>query len=179
MLHLLAEVHAHLSSRGTSSALIGAGAMTVAGYVRSTLDLDLFVLDPSPLDASYWQGLSREHEVEISDSRLERDDPLLGLVRLHSRDGLQVDVVVGRHPRWQRPILDRAEPTQLGAGAPIPVVRPADLVLLKLFAGSIFDDRDILELLRLLPGIEAEVEALIADMPPAELERWRRLTSRV
>jgi hypothetical protein len=65
MLQLLAEVHGYLAARGVQAALIGAGAMTVAGYVRSTQDLDLLALAPHLLDEAFWSGFPAGHGIGL------------------------------------------------------------------------------------------------------------------
>lgn len=173
MFDLLHLVSAELGA--VPHALIGAGAMSVAGYTRATQDLDLLALDPRVLDRTFWSTLEAAGlAVDIGDGRLDPTDPLLGVVRVVDDAGDQVDVVVGRHPRWQAPILTRARPIVLG-GRGIPVAEPADLVLLKLHAGSRNDERDILELLRIDPRLRPLVDERVTSMPRAARERWQEL----
>jgi len=176
VLEILASVSAYLVDRGVDHALIGAGAMSVVGYARSTQDLDLLTTNESVLARRFWSAFDvADVDVEIRDGRGDPTDPLAGLVRFEDPDGDQVDIVVGRHPRWQEPILTRAVPRELGEGLSIPVALPADLVLLKLFAGSRRDDYDILELLDRVDGLRDEVDQLVQALPGAERRRWERL----
>lgn len=167
MFELLGRVSSRLGQ--VPHALIGAGAMSVVGFTRATQDLDLFVLDEQVLEQGFWRDFG-DCQVEIGDGRLDPSDPLLGVVRIVDSTGDQVDVVVGRHPRWQRPILTRATSVPLG-GFSVSVAGTADLVLLKLHAGSFNDQRDILELVRLNPGILATVDERVTLLP----DLWARI----
>jgi predicted nucleotidyltransferase len=51
---LLARVSGALQAAGIPYALIGASALTIHGVNRSTIDVDLFVLDPACLDRHLW-----------------------------------------------------------------------------------------------------------------------------
>jgi hypothetical protein len=77
------------------------------------------------------------------------DDPLGGVVRIEQTSQRPVDVVLGKHG-WQCEMLSRAEPVP---GGP-PIVQPADLTLLRLYAGGPQDLWDIRELLN-QPGMAA------------------------
>jgi predicted nucleotidyltransferase len=171
MFELLGRVCGRLGT--LPHALIGAGAMSVVGFARATQDLDLLVLHQGVLDRDFWSGFE-DCEVDIGDGRCDPSDPLLGVVRIVDSAGNQVDVVVGRHPRWQRPILTRATAVELG-GVSVPVAESADLVLLKLHAGSINDQRDISELVRLDPTIKGAVDARGTTLPRSARELWSRI----
>lgn len=178
MFDLLRGVHDTLDRAAVSHALIGAGAMSVVGYVRATQDLDFLVVDPAVLEPAFWRSLSSPIVVEVFDGRMDGSDPLAGVVRLEDETTTeQVDVVVGKHTRWQAPILNRAMPVALSDTVTIPVVEGADLVLLKLFAGSPHDDNDIRMLLEAVPGLEKLVDDRIAGLAAREQKRWQRLGS--
>jgi hypothetical protein len=173
MFDLLRLVHDRLHKAAFPHALIGAGAMSVVGYVRATQDLDFLVISDRVLNASFWIGMGDSVEVEINDGRMDWSDPLAGVVRIEDAVTLeQVDIVVGKHPRWQEPILDRANDTDLSNGLVVPVAQAADLVLLKLFAGSPHDDNDIRMLLHAVEGIEGVVDDRIESMAMREQQRW-------
>lgn len=174
MLDLFRWAVEHLDRHGVLHGLVGAGAMGTRGFVRATLDLDLLVVDGHVPEPRFWQGLPDGAEADIRDSRLDWDDPLAGLIRLEDEGERWVDVVVGRHVEWQAAIPCRAEPVEV-AGVPVPVVQAADLVLLKLFAGSRRDDRDIEDLLAVDPAARELVDARIVSLPPEEVRRWARL----
>ena len=63
------------------------------------------------------------------------------MVRFGAPGESPIDVVVGKFG-WQRRVLERAEPM-----GELPVVRAADLILLKLYAGGPQDAWDIQQLL--------------------------------
>src|SRR5215218_10403475 len=54
---LLARVSEALRAAGVPYALIGASAMTIDGVNRSTIEVDLFELDPACLDHRLWDSL--------------------------------------------------------------------------------------------------------------------------
>lgn len=168
---LLNQAAAVLRNRGISFALIGASAMAAHGVPRSTVDQDLLVMDIVCLEPSLWTALQGEG-VTVEIRRGDLFDPLAGVVRFERTGERPLDLVVGKYT-WQREILGRAK---VAPGAPdtaIPLVRAADLILLKLYAGSSQDAWDIEQLLagedrealtsevnRELPQLTAESAAL-------------------
>lgn len=178
MLDLLAQVADALAARGIAHALVGAGALAVHGISRSTFDVDLFTTDPRALDPTLWAALGAGGTtVEVR--RGDDADPLAGVVRLARADQRDVDVVVGR-AGWQARILARAAPTALG-GRTIPVAAPADLVLLKLYAGSSRDAWDVDQLLDAAPdegALRAAVDAELAALPADAAALWRSVLAR-
>jgi predicted nucleotidyltransferase len=168
---LLERVAAILSQREIRHALIGAAALAVYGVSRSTLDQDLLVHDPRVFDADLWLPLAAETSVDIR--RGDSDDPLLGVVRITREANQVVDVVVGR-PRWQQDIVARA--TRVG-DLPLLVVQPADLILLKLYAGGSQDKWDIEQLLAidLSDDIRVAVDERVALLPPRSRDLWASL----
>ena len=137
-----------LTEHGIPCALIGAAALAARGVARSTYDIDLLVADPRVLDPNLWAA-ARTADTRVDIRRGDIDDPLGGVVRVEQPSQRPVDVVLGKHG-WQREMLSRAEPVP---GGP-PVVLPADLILLKLYAGGPQDLWDIRELLN-QPGMAA------------------------
>lgn len=170
---LLFRVHAALSAAGIPAALIGAAALAVHGVSRSTLDQDLLVTDVRALEHGLWAILS---DVSVDVRRGDADDPLAGVVRIAAQDERDVDVVVGRHS-WQRDIVEEAALVALPAGS-LPVVAPAGLVLLKLYAGGPQDLWDVVQL-RAISGSELDeaVSRRLAALPAAAREAWRRVTA--
>ena len=168
---LLDDVVAHLVARQIAHALIGAVALAVHGVSRSTLDQDLLVIERRVLDEGFWLPLGSGVTVDVRAG--DTTDPLAGVVRLRRADERDVDVVVGRH-EWQRTILDRAIPVGHGQ---LLVVRAADLILLKLYAGGTQDTWDIEQLLG-LDGAAALVEDVDSHawvLPADSRELWARL----
>jgi hypothetical protein len=156
-------------------AVIGAAALAAHGVVRATLDLDLLAVDPSCLDPSIWQEL-RSSGVQVEVRRGDETDPLGGVVRVASADEQTIDLIVGKHA-WQRDLLERSTPMRMGAAA-LRVVRAADLILLKLYAGGRQDAWDVDQLLDVDPALAAEVEERLAALPQECGELWRRIRSR-
>jgi hypothetical protein len=170
----LDEVVRLLRSSGIPHALIGAAAMAGLGVVRASDDLDLLVVSAAVLDGSFWSPLARSGMA--ADVRRGDDaDPLAGVVRISRSGGTPVDVVVGRRP-WQRDAIARATPLQLGS-VDVPIVGPADLVLLKLYAGGPQDAADVRLILSAVDrdAVCAEVEARLVALPAESVELWRRI----
>lgn len=137
----LARVHELLAGRGILHALIGAAAVSVHGHLRSTADFDLLATDGAVLRDETWKPLVDEGWI-VEILRGEFSDPLAGTAFLQPPgDEMPIDVVVGKW-RWQREALERAGRTKL-SGVELPVVGAADLVLLKLDAGSPTDLDDV------------------------------------
>lgn len=171
---LLDRVATVLSDRGITHGLIGAAALAVHGISRSTLDEDLLVVDAGVLDEQFWQPLISEAQIRVT--RGDVTDPLAGVVRLRREGESQVDVIVGRH-RWQEEVLSRVVPV---SNRPLYVVRPDDLILLKLYAGGSQDRWDIEQLL----GVDTSestitaVDERIGALPPRSREMWLTLRPR-
>jgi len=168
---LLAGVVARLVERQIGHALIGAIALAIHGVSRSTLDQDLLVVDRRVLTDDFWLPIGSDVTVDVRVG--DTSDPLAGVVRLRRAAERDVDVVVGRH-EWQRTILDRA--VSVGDGQ-LRVVRAADLILLKLYAGGIQDRWDIEQLLALdsAGALVDDVESLAPVLPLESRELWTRL----
>lgn len=167
---LLGQVAALLDRARIPYALIGAVALAIHGVSRSTIDLDLLTTDTVVLDASCWRELPQAVQADIR--RGEDDDPLAGVVRLRTTGERDVDVVVGRG-QWQRALLDRSLRVPTADGE-LPVVTPADLVLLKLYAGGNQDKWDIEQLLALdgAARLKAEIEERLSVLPSHAQRLW-------
>lgn len=173
---LLARVAAVLESRQVPHSLIGAAALAIYGVVRSTSDHDLFVTDANCLDRRIWEGLASEG-VHVDVNRGDFQDPLAGVVQLKVPGEISVDVVVGKFT-WQRKMLERTRRAFFD-GAELPVIGPADLILLKLYAGGLQDAWDIQQLLE-GPDREAlieEVESRLPDLSKEAHVLWRRIVN--
>lgn len=171
---LLARVAAVLDSLQVPYSLIGAAALAIHGIPRSTSDHDLFVTDTTCLDRRTWEGLASEG-VHVEVHRGDFQDPLAGVVRFNVSGEIPVDVVVGKFI-WQRALLERTR-RAVFAGTEFPVIGPADLILLKLYAGGLQDAWDIQQLLE-GPDREAliaEVENRLADLSKEAQVLWRRV----
>jgi hypothetical protein len=167
---LLEEVGAVLESAGIRHALIGALALSAYGVNRATVDLDLLVADAACLRPELWRDLqSRGIAVEVRKGDLT--DPLAGVVRFQARGESPLDVVVGKYA-WQAKVLERAEP--LGGTL---VVRAADLILLKLYAGGLQDAWDVQQLLArpFRDDLVQEVDPRLSDLPARCRDLWTKL----
>jgi predicted nucleotidyltransferase len=163
-----------LRKKGTPHALIGAVAMAGRGVMRSTDDLDLFVVDRAVLRPDYWtdvEALGFTAQLRLGDDQ----DPLAGVVRLTGPEvDHPVDVVVGKKA-WHAEAIERAEPYRLGA-LDVPLVLTSDLILLKLYAGAAQDLLDVQALLdagdrsRLI----TEVSRSVGRLPPEAREHWQK-----
>jgi hypothetical protein len=167
-LTLLADVVAYCEQRNVQVALIGAAAMTVYGVSRTTLDADLLTVDRAVLRADFWVDFPDTVDARRGDF----DDPLAGAVRIKRAGAHSVDLVVGKY-RFQASVLSRATPMTI-AGRLVPVVRAADLVLLKLFAGGPKDLWDIEMLLQADPTLREQVESHLPDLPDDARALWQR-----
>ncbi|HET9226356.1 MAG TPA: hypothetical protein VFR31_06795 [Thermoanaerobaculia bacterium] len=164
------EVSALLEAAEIRHALIGALALSAYGVNRASLDLDLFATDPACLQPDLWADLeNRGISVEIRKGDLT--DPLAGVVRFRAPGEMPVDVVVGKFP-WQTRLLARAE--SIGGSL---VVRAADLVLLKLYAGGPQDAWDVQQLLArpFREDLIREVESRLSELPARSQGLWKKI----
>jgi Nucleotidyl transferase of unknown function (DUF2204) len=167
-------VAALLEAERIAFAVVGATAMAVHGVSRSTRDVDLLALDARCLASTTWAKL-QARGVAVTLRVGGADDPLAGVVRLTADGESPVDVVVGK-VAWQSSVLERATRRAIG-DVTVPVAAPADLVLLKLYAGGPQDAWDIAQLLD--AGDRAVLVAQVQGALPALPEDSRRLWSRV
>ena len=158
----------HLASRGVAFAVIGARAMGIRGVLRFSDDTDLLTTNRAVLTDTFWSDLDGATK---NIRRGDFDDPLAGVATITMGDDI-VDVVVGKY-KWQEAVVQRAEMLAL-AEESWPVVRAADLILLKLFAGGPQDAWDIEQLLRMDASLRREVERHLAELPDHARELWQR-----
>lgn len=175
----LERFHLYLVEHGVPHAVIGAAALGVHGVVRATLDFDLLTTDRRCLARSFWAPLiAAGWQLEATPG--DETDPLAGAVRGRGpEDPRPLDLIIGRS-RWEAEAVGRAEIRDAG-GVLLPVVRPADLVALKLFAGSWKDGQDVAGLLEATPdrqSLVAEVEILLARLPREARGLWQEILSR-
>jgi hypothetical protein len=167
---LLEEISATLTAAGIRHALIGALALAAYGVNRASVDLDLFVADASCLAPDLWADLqSRGVAVDVRKGDLT--DPLKGVVRFQAPGESPIDIVVGKWT-WQTRVLERSEP--IGG---LLVVRAADLVLLKLYAGGPQDAWDVQQLLArpFRDDLILEVESRLSDLPAQSQDLWKKI----
>lgn len=176
---LLELVTDRLRAENCRFALVGATAMVFHGISRATHDIDLFTTDARCLEAAFWAGLApADTHVEVL--RGDATDPLAGVVRWSDEGGQTVDLVVGKHA-WQEGILERAESLPWSDDLDLPVATRADLVLLKLFAGGLQDQSDVVQLLAAgeTATVRAAVDERVKTLPAAARRLWRRLRKSV
>jgi hypothetical protein len=147
--------------------------MSVHGVGRSTLDLDLLTTEARVLDATMWI-LIGESGARVDIRRGDAEDPLAGIIRFETAGEAAVDLVVGRGA-WQERILSRARRVRL-SGFDLSVVLPADLILLKLYAGGPQDAWDIEQLLGAgdRAALVLEVESRLGELPADASALWER-----
>lgn len=169
---LVERVGGFLTEAGVPFALIGASAMSAHGVVRASIDQDLLTTDLSCLLRAFWTTF-QQAGAEIEIRKGDATDPLAGVIRFSAPSEQPIDVVVGKHS-WQLQILKRAVAKP---GSPFPVVRAADLILLKLFAGGPQDAWDIEQLLagKDRQDLIQEVEREIALLPKDARTLWRKI----
>lgn len=140
---------------GIASALIGAAALAVHGYTRGTEDIDLATAVPPD---TRLQALAHALESEGMSTRLrmpDEDDPIGGVLTVWSdvdESGHPMDTVeivnffnpLRPTPNPARGAIARAEPL---SGVQLRCVSLPDLVAFKLYAGSLADHADIVEVL--------------------------------
>lgn len=172
---LLALVSRALDAHGVAHAVIGATALAVHGVSRATADIDLLVTDPRCFDPGTWTAVEAAGAI-VDMRRGDADDPLAGVIRVARRDEPPVDVIAGRSD-WQSAIITRAGRADV-SGVDVPIAAPADIVLLKLYAGGPQDAWDIAQLLDVVPAIEGLVDASVTSLPAECTALWRRILSR-
>jgi len=172
---LLAKVVKHFGLRRTAFATVGGVALAIRGVARSTWDVDLLTMDGSVLAEAFWALVERDGAA-IEIRRGDGDDPLRGLVRLVARDERPVDVFVGRGA-WLDGVVKRAEPFAL-LDVKVPVVRAADLALMKLHAGGTQDLWDVKQLLAADRdgALADEVASRLAEVPRGAAISWKRVS---
>jgi hypothetical protein len=171
---LLGRTVRRLDEASSPTALIGGLALAVHGITRYTEDADLLSVDGRVLKDPFWEILRMEG-IHVEVRRGDHDDPLRGVVRLSSEGERTVDVVVGRSA-WHEDALSRRRVLHV-AGEDLPVVDPADLVLLKLEAAG---PQDLLDVRLLFAGPEGEaiitqVEARLPKLPASLRTSWTTL----
>jgi hypothetical protein len=143
-----------LDRLGIAYALIGGLAVAARGIVRATQDVDLMVALPVQ------EALSLEQSMRVSGfqatfHRGAPDDPLIGVLRLAipaSGAEIKCDVIFASRP-WQIRAVSNATSIDLGTFA-VRVAQPADLFLLKLYAGGPQDLIDAAQLLKMQSASE-------------------------
>ena len=163
-----AAVFRHLAARGVAFAIIGARAMGIRGVLRFSDDTDVLTTNRDVLQPEFWTELAH---ATLDIRRGDLLDPLAGVATVTMGEDV-IDVVVGKY-KWQTAVVQRAEAIPVADEA-WPVVRAADLILLKLFAGGPQDAWDIEQLLRADPSLRTEVERHLPDLADHVRVFWQR-----
>jgi hypothetical protein len=172
-LSLLGQVAGTLRAAEIPFAVIGASAMATHGILRATVDEDLLVIDVRCLQPELWSAL-RAAGADVEIRKGDVFDPLAGVVRLAQEGQRPVDVVVGKSA-WQREVLERAASGR--SDQSLPVVRAADVILLKLYAGGPQDAWDIHQLLAMEDRdlLIEQVDRELSRLPPASAALWKKI----
>ena len=155
----LRKVVAALDRLGVPHALIGGLAVAARGAVRATQDVDLIVALPVQEAPSLERSL-RDAGFQATFYRGAADDPIAGVLRLAipvAGTEIKCDVLFASR-EWQTRAVRNATSIDLGSFV-VRVAQPADLFLLKLYAGGPQDLIDAAQLLKL--------------QSPAERTRWK------
>ena len=157
-------------------ALIGGFAVAHHGLPRPTRDVDLLLHVPRvALPALLEAFRDRGFELDLERVLRELRDDRLSEIRYR---GVRVDLLDAVLPVFVRAV-ERAESVEI-AGRPVRVVRPEDLIELKMIAGREDDLRDVKGILaaqgdRLdLDGIRANLRAWCA---PGTIEAFERIVT--
>ncbi len=145
----LATVASLLKSQGVPFALIGGWAVISWGFVRASDDIDFLADLSAPKRRALLDAMAKEWEVEWRAGG--QDDPIVGMISaVPKAGGMPVEILVAGKAA-DRKAISRAVSIPL-AQTSIPLVRPEDLVAMKLEAGGGQDYEDVRRLLELLAG---------------------------
>lgn len=161
----LQKAVAALDRLGIPYALIGGLAISARGAVRATQDVDLLVAVSVQGAPSLEQSL-KNSGFQATYFRGAGDDPIAGVLRLAiPTAGAEVkcDILFASRA-WQTHAVSNATAVDLGSFI-VRVAQPADLFLLKLYAGGPQDLIDAAELLKL--------------QDPTERARWKATAARL
>jgi hypothetical protein len=160
-LALAATVADILGQAGLEGVLIGAIALAVHNYPRSTTDVD-FATDVNPFSHLRALGTALQAAGLAVDVRMpDADDPLGGVVHVHNERGGSVQVVNYYNPRSDRPSslgrdsIRTAVPAGI-EGLDVRVVDLPHLVALKLYAGGPKSTTDVIGLLEANPDADLD-----------------------
>jgi hypothetical protein len=173
----LARDVVHVLDRlGISFALIGAAALAVRGLSRGTHDIDFMTTSTSAMNVDWTTELDAATRVDVR--RGDHDDPLAGVVRISREAAADVDLVIGKW-KWQEAMITRSEPVDLELFR-VRVPDVADLVILKIDAGSYLDRRDAVQLLE-IHGAETitTVDLRVRDLPRHVKVAWKQLKAEI
>jgi hypothetical protein len=145
--------------------LIGGLAIAAHGAIRATMDVDLIV-DIPVQEATSLEWSLRESGFQATFYRGGPDDPIAGVLRLAiTAAGAEVNCdLLFASRKWQTRAVRNATSVDLNSFV-VKVAQPADLFLLKLFAGGPQDLIDAAQLLKLqIPAERARWKATAAQL---------------
>lgn len=157
-LELLRAVQAVLAGHGLDSAIIGAGALAIHGYVRATGDIDLAIVSDLATLRRVASALT-DANTTVTFVEPDADDHLGGVVtvvRAQAKPVQLVNFVNERRARNRNPGLEAIR-TRITSDS-LAVVDLPHLVALKLWAGGPKSHSDVQELLAANP--EADLAAI-------------------
>jgi hypothetical protein len=150
----LRKVVAALDRLEIPYALIGGLAVAARGAVRATQDVDLIVALPVQEAPSLERSL-RDNGFQATFYRGTADDPIAGVIRFAipvAGTEIKCDVLFASRG-WQTRAVKNATAVEL-SNFVVRVAQPADLFLLKLYAGGPQDLIDAAQLLKLQSSAE-------------------------
>lgn len=152
----VSDLSEFLTNQGQKTALIGAIALAVHGYVRGTEDWDCGVSTSNPqrLFKAIEEWLPADLSIEY---RLpEAGDPLGGIASINGPGIPEIEIVNFTNPHALRnsPGPQAVKDAEYNENLGLAVVTPEHLFLLKLYAGSLRDLGDAAELVRNLSDRE-------------------------
>ena len=155
-LQVAEEVAILLAENDIGCVVIGAIAMAGHHYVRFTEDIDLGVEAEHDSLSEVAERLS-ERGYEVDYRVGDMDDPLAGVMDISGSFGLVQ--VVNFHERFPAVIQDSIELAEIRVrkGSPLKLVPLAHLVALKLYAGGLKSQSDIVELLKSNKDADLEI----------------------
>lgn len=151
---------------GIRTALIGAAALAVHGYARGTEDVDLATVVGPDTGLRAVAGALADAGLETELRLPDEDDPLGGVLVIRGPGG---DSDVVEVVNFLNPLRPRTNPAAMAIARAYPLegvqlrcVALADLVALKLYAGSRSDLADIVQLLARNPDADPNALRSIA-----------------
>lgn len=147
-----------------SFSLIGGFAVSARSRPRATQDIDFLIEAEKRF---YTETLPKKLKstgftYEVFDSSIE--DPLHGLTRIYTKDGIEIVDLIPVFWKWQSDALQRAEEVQFEAKFKIPILRLEDLVVFKLHAGGPQDLVDVENLLKTAQQNKTLNRSLLLEM---------------
>jgi len=172
--HALVAVARFLEQRHVPYMVIGGVANAVWGIPRTTLDVDLTIWIAEDQMASLITSLVQAFPARTGDPiAFAKETRVLPLV---TRDGVQIDVIVGQLP-FEREAIQRAVPQDIH-GVAVRVCRAEDLILHKLVSERPKDREDVRGIIQQQASrldrayLEPRVAELAQALDRPEIQAW-------